>query len=42
MELEERASPTSDFTKNLQSSKQYDTGTKTEIYISGSEHKAQK
>ena len=35
MELEESGSLTSDYTTKLQSSKQYGTGTKTEIQISG-------
>ena len=34
MELEESTCQTSDYTTKLQSSKQYGTGTKTEIYIS--------
>jgi len=35
MELEETGSLTSDYTKKLQSSKQYGAGTKTEILIDG-------
>ena len=37
MELEESGSLTSDYTKNLQSSKHYGTGTKKEIYINEAE-----
>ena len=33
---------TSDYTTNLQSSRQYGTGTKTEIYTNGTRYKAQK
>ena len=35
MELEESTCLTSDYTTKLQSSRQYGTGTKTEIYING-------
>ena len=41
MELEESGSQTSDYTTKQQSSKPYDTGTKTEIEISGTGEKAQ-
>ena len=34
--------PTSDYTTKLQSSRQYDTGTKTEIQTNGTRQKAQK
>ena len=40
-ELEELGSLTSDYTTKLQSSKQYGTGTKTEIQINGTGQKAQ-
>ena len=39
MELEESGSLTSDYTTKLQPSKQYGTGTKTEIQISGTDRK---
>ena len=42
MELEESTCLTSDYTTKLQSSRQYGTGTKTEIQISGTKEKAQK
>ena len=42
MELEESSSLTSEYTSELQSSKQYDTGTKTEIKINEAGQKAQK
>ena len=35
MELEQSSSLTSDYTKKLQSSRQYSTGTKTEIRVNG-------
>ena len=41
MELEEQGSLTSHYTTKLQSSKQYGTGTKTEIQISETGQKAQ-
>ena len=41
MELEESGSLASDYTKKQQLSKQYGTGTKTEIQISGTGQKAQ-
>ena len=42
MELEESGSLTSDYTTKLQSVKQNDTGTKTEIQINRTRQKAQK
>ena len=42
MELEESTSQTSNYTTNLQSSRQYGTGTKTEIQMNGTKQKAQK
>ena len=42
MELEESTCLTSDYTTKLQSSRQYDTGTKTEIQINGTIQKAQR
>ena len=42
MELEESTCLTSDYTKKPQSSRQYGTGTKTEIYINGTKQKAQR
>ena len=39
MELEESTFLTSDYTAKLQSSRQYGTGTKTEIYINGKNRK---
>ena len=42
MELEESTFLTSDYTTNLQSSRQYDTGTKTEIQTNGTRQKAKK
>ena len=42
MELEETAFLTSDYTTKLQSSRQYGTGTKTEIQTNGTRYKAQK
>ena len=42
MELEESICLTSDYTTKPQSSRQYGTGTKTEIQINGSEQKAQR
>ena len=42
MELEESGALTSDYTTKLQSSKQYDMGTKTDIQISGTGYKAQR
>ena len=42
MELEESGSLTSDYAKKLQSVKQNDTGTKTEIQINRTRQKAQK
>ena len=41
-QLEESGFLTLDFTTNLWSSKQYDTGAKTEIYFNGTGQKAQK
>ena len=41
MELEESTCLTSDYTSKLQSSRQYGTGTKTEIQINGTKQKAQ-
>ena len=41
-ELEESGSLTSGYTTNLQSSKQYGTGTKTEIQINGTGYKGQR
>ena len=41
MELEKSTCLTSDYTTNLQSSRQYGTGTKTEIQITGTKQKAQ-
>ena len=40
--MEESGSLTSDYTTKSQSSKQYGTGTKTEIQINGIRQKAQK
>ena len=42
MEMEESGSPTSDYTTNLESSKQYSTGTKTDIQMNGRGTKVQK
>ena len=42
MELEESTCLTKDYTTKLQSSRQYDTGTKTEIQINGTKQKAQR
>ena len=42
MELEESTCLTSDYTTKLQSSRQYGTGTKTEIQINGTKQKAQR
>ena len=42
MELEESTFLTSDHATKLQSSRQYGTGTKTEIYTNGTRYKAQK
>ena len=42
MELEESTCLTSDSTTKPQSSRQYGTGTKTEIQINGTEQKAQR
>ena len=42
MELQESTFLTSDYTTKLQSSRQYGTGTKTEIQINGTRQKAQK
>ena len=42
MELEESSFLTSDYTTKLQSSRQYGTGTKTEIQTNGTRQKAQK
>ena len=42
MELEESTWLTSDYTTKLQSSRQYGTGTKTEIQINGMKQKAQR
>ena len=42
MELEESIFLTSDYTTKLQSSRQYGTGTKTEIQTNGTRQKAQK
>ena len=42
MELEESTYLTSDYTTKLQSSRQYGTGTKTEIQINGTKQKAQR
>ena len=42
MELKESGSWTSGYTTKVQSSKQYGTGTKTEILIKGTGYKAQK
>ena len=42
MELEESTCLTSDYTTKLQSSRQYGTGTKTEIYINRTKQKAQR
>ena len=42
MELEESTCLTSDYTTKPQSSKQYGTGTKTELQINGTEEKAQR
>jgi len=42
MELEESICLTSDYATNLHSSRQYGTGTKTEIYINGTKQKAQR
>ena len=42
MEMEEPTYLISDYTTNLQSSRQYGTGTKKEIYISGTKQKAQR
>ena len=42
MELEESTCLTSDYMTKLQSSRQYSTGTKTEIQIKGTKQKAQR
>ena len=42
MELEESTFLTSGYTTKLQSSRQYGTGTKTEIQTNGTKYKAQK
>ena len=42
MDLKESTFLTSDYTTKLQSSRQYDTGTKTEIQTNGTRQKAQK
>ena len=42
MELEKLTFLTSDYTTKLQSSRQYGTGTKTEIQTNGTKYKAQK
>ena len=42
MELEESTYLTSDYTAKLQSSRQYGTGTKRDIQISGTKQKAQR
>ena len=42
MELEESTCLTSDYTKKQQSSRQYGTGTKTEVQINGTKQKAQR
>ena len=42
MELEESTCVTSGYAIKLQSSRQYGTGTKTEIQISGTKYKAQR
>ena len=42
MELEESTCLTSDYTTKLQSSREYGTGTKTEIQINGTKQKAQR
>ena len=42
MEVEESTFLTSDETTKVQSSRQYGTGTKTEIQTNGTRHKAQK
>ena len=42
MELEESTCLTSDYTTKVQSSRQYGTGTKTEIQINGTKQKAQR
>ena len=42
MELEESIFLTSDYTTKLQSSRQYGTGTKTDIWTNGTRYKAQK
>ena len=42
MDLEEPTCLTSDYTTKLQSSRQYGTGTKTEIQINGTKQKAQR
>ena len=42
MELDESTCLTSDYTTKPQSSRQYGTGTKTEIQINGTEQKAQR
>ena len=42
MELEKSTYQTSDYTTKLQSLRQYDTGTKTEIQINGTKQKAQR
>ena len=42
MELEESTCLTSDYTTKPQLSRQYGTGTKTEIQINGTEYKAQR
>ena len=41
-ELEESTCLTSNYTTKLQSSRQYDTGTKTEIQINGTRQKTQR
>ena len=42
LELEESIYLTSDYTTKLESSRQYSTGTKTEIQINGTKQKAQR
>ena len=42
MELEESTCLTSDDTTKLQSSRQYGTGTKTEMWINGTKYKTQR
>ena len=42
MELEESTCLTSDYTTKIQSSRQYGTGTKTELQITGTKQKAER